>query len=128
MTPLSLLAGRTVSALSAFAKHLAEEERAGCFTPIVILLACSSSLSLPRGILGWSVVCDSGISSSYSLSFRFHIISCRCLVTYIKLSFVASVTILSSSASSNVIKTAAVAIKVKQPALSHQRNHGNMQK
>ena len=106
MTSLSDLAGRTVSSLSTFAKHLAEEERA----LIVILLSCSSSLFLPRGILGWSAVCDCGISSSYSLSFV-------CCIS----------NNLSSYASSDVIKTAAVAIKVKQPALSHQRNHGNMQ-
>ena len=46
-----------------------EEERAGCFTLIVIYLSCGClcSVSLPRGIVGCSVVCDCGISWSYLL-------------------------------------------------------------
>ena len=36
--------------------QLAEEESAGGFTLIVFLLSCYMSLS--RGAMGWSVVCD----------------------------------------------------------------------
>ena len=51
--------------------HLVEEERAGCFTLIVLLMPfdCYCSVSLPHGALGWSAVCDCGISWSYSLTF-----------------------------------------------------------
>ena len=31
---------------------------------------CNCSLPLPRAAVGWSVVCDCGISWSYSLTFR----------------------------------------------------------
>ena len=49
--------------------HLAEEERARFFTVIVFLLSCSYNcyISLPHGAMGWSVVCDCGISWSYLL-------------------------------------------------------------
>ena len=40
------------------------EERAGCFTLIVFLMSCDSccSVALPDGAIGWSAVCDYGIS------------------------------------------------------------------
>ena len=45
------------------ANHLVEEERAGCFTLIVILMSggCYCSLPLPHVTGGWSAVCDCGI-------------------------------------------------------------------
>ena len=49
--------------------RLAREVRAGCFTLIVFLLACGSSVSLPRGAMGWSAMCVCGISWSYSFTF-----------------------------------------------------------
>ena len=37
----------------------------------MFLLSCSChSVSLPRGAMGWSMVCDCAISWSYSLAFR----------------------------------------------------------
>ena len=42
------------------------EERAGCFTQFVFLvlmnLCCCCSVTLPDGVVDWSVVCDCGIS------------------------------------------------------------------
>ena len=40
------------------------EYRAGCFTFTVILMSCDSQCSvvLHHGAVGWSVVCDCGIS------------------------------------------------------------------
>ena len=61
-----------LSVLSSFAIiSLAEEERASCFTVIVLFLSCDCkcSVSLPHGAAGWSAVCDCGISWSYSLTF-----------------------------------------------------------
>ena len=43
-----------------FNNYLAEEKRAGC-----VVAVCS--LSLPHGAVGWSAVCDCGISWSYPL-------------------------------------------------------------
>ena len=53
---------------------LAGEERAGCFIFVVLWMSCCVmnvmlSLTHPRGAMGWSVVCDCGISWSYSLTF-----------------------------------------------------------
>ena len=45
-------------------QHLAMEERADCFTIIVLWL----SVFLPRDVVGWSAVCDYGINWSYSLT------------------------------------------------------------
>ena len=56
---------------------LMKRERASCFTLIMLLLSCGCccSLSLHRGAVGWSVVCDCGISLSYSLkSFDIHFV------------------------------------------------------
>ena len=53
-----------------FCYHLAEkEDRAVCFTLVVFLMlfGCLCSLSFPHGALGWTVVCDCGISWSYPL-------------------------------------------------------------
>ena len=46
------------------------EVRAGCFTLIVFLLLCGClcSVSLPHGAVGWSAVCECGISWSYLLT------------------------------------------------------------
>ena len=47
------------------------EERTGCFTYIVflVLLGYYRSLPLHQGAMGWSAVCDCGISWSYSLTY-----------------------------------------------------------
>ena len=54
-----------------FCNHLDGEKRAGCLTYFVFLVSrdCYSSVALPHGAVGWSVVCDCGISRSYSLAF-----------------------------------------------------------
>ena len=41
-----------------------ERDRAGCFTLIVFLMSCGCkcSVALPLGAVGWSAVCDCGIS------------------------------------------------------------------
>ena len=54
-----------------FCNHLDEEERAGCFAVIVFRISCycKCPVSLPLGAVGWSAVCDCGISCSYSLTF-----------------------------------------------------------
>ena len=40
------------------------EERAGCFTLVVFLVSCDCywSVALPQGAIGWSEVCDCGIT------------------------------------------------------------------
>ena len=47
-----------------FAIILMGEERAGCFILTVFLVSCGSqcSVAFPPGAVGWSVVCDCGIS------------------------------------------------------------------
>ena len=47
-----------------FYYHLEEEEKAGCFAFIVLQMYCyyKCSMALPHGAVGWSVVCDCGIS------------------------------------------------------------------
>ena len=47
-----------------FCNHLEEEETAGCFAIIVLQKYCyyKCSVALPRGAVGWSAVCDCGIS------------------------------------------------------------------
>ena len=44
--------------------HLEEEEKAGCFAFIVLQMTCycKCSMALPHGAVGWSAVCDGGIS------------------------------------------------------------------
>ena len=44
--------------------HLDEEERAGCFAFIVFWMSCYCKypVALPHGAVGWSAVCDCGIS------------------------------------------------------------------
>ena len=56
-----------------FCNHLEEEEIAACFVFIVLRMSCyyKCSIALPHGTVGWSVVCDCGISLSYSLTFCF---------------------------------------------------------
>ena len=43
---------------------LEEEEKAGCFAIIVLHMYCycKCSLALPHAAVGWSAVCDCGIS------------------------------------------------------------------
>ena len=46
-------------------------ERAGCFAlTVYLMMSCDShcSVALPHGIMGWSAVCDCGISLSYLLA------------------------------------------------------------
>ena len=48
---------------------------------VVLLLLCSECLTHPRVVMGWSVVCECGISWPYSFSltvFFYHIIFCIC--------------------------------------------------
>ena len=47
------------------------EERAVCFTFVVFRMSChcNRSLTLPHGVIGWSIVYDCGISWPYSLTF-----------------------------------------------------------
>ena len=51
--------------------YLNGEERAGCITLVVFLMSCGywCSVALLGGDMGWSAVCDYGISWSYSLAF-----------------------------------------------------------
>ena len=41
-----------------------EKERVGCFAFIVLRMycCCKCSVTLPHGVMGWSAVCDCGIS------------------------------------------------------------------
>ena len=47
-----------------FCNHLEEEERAGCFGFIVFWMSCycKCPIALPHGAVGWSAVCNCGIS------------------------------------------------------------------
>ena len=47
-----------------FCNQLKEEEKAGCFAIIVLKTYCfyKCSVALPHGAVGWSAVCDCGIS------------------------------------------------------------------
>ena len=52
--------------------HFDEIERAGCAAFIFLRMSCYckySSVALPYGAVGWSSVCDFGISWSYPLTF-----------------------------------------------------------
>ena len=44
---------------------------AGCFAFVDLQMYCyyKCSVALPYGVIGWSAVCDCGISLSYSLTF-----------------------------------------------------------
>ena len=46
------------------------KELAGCFALTVYLMYCDSqcSVTLPDGAVGWSAVCDSGTTRSYSFA------------------------------------------------------------
>ena len=52
-----------------FCNRLAEEERGACFALVAFLMSCVSwcSVSTPHPAVGWSALCDSGISWTYSL-------------------------------------------------------------
>ena len=47
-----------------FCNHLHKEERAGCFAFIVFWMSCycKCPVALPNDAVGWSAVCDCGIS------------------------------------------------------------------
>ena len=47
-----------------FCNHLEEEEKAGCFAVIVLQIYWYYKfyVTLPHGAVGWSTVCDYGIS------------------------------------------------------------------
>ena len=47
-----------------FINHLDEEERAGCFVLNVYPMSCycKCPVALPHDAVGWSAVCDCGIS------------------------------------------------------------------
>ena len=54
-----------------FCNHLDEEEMASCFAFIVFGISCYCKyyVASPHGAMGWSAVCDCGISWSYPLTF-----------------------------------------------------------
>ena len=45
---------------SSFGNHIDEQDRASCFTLILLLMSCDCKCSdaLPDGAVGWSAVCD----------------------------------------------------------------------
>ena len=47
-----------------FCNHLEEEEKAECFAIILLQMYYyyKCSVALPHGVMGWSAVCDCGIS------------------------------------------------------------------
>ena len=47
-----------------FCNHIEEEEKADCFDIIVLQMYCyyKCSVTLPHGAVGWSALCDCGIS------------------------------------------------------------------
>ena len=53
-----------VLCLSLVCYHLEEEDKAGCFAFIALQMSCycNCSVALPHGVVGWSAVCDCGIS------------------------------------------------------------------
>ena len=54
-----------------FFNHLEEEEKADFFITIIVLqMYCyyKCFVALPHGAMGWSAVCDCGVSWSYSLT------------------------------------------------------------
>ena len=61
---LSLVCYALLCIHSSFAKHLEEEEKAGCFAFIALQISCycRCSVALYHGALGWSALCDCGIS------------------------------------------------------------------
>ena len=54
-----------------FCNHLNGEKRAGCFALTIFLMSYDSqcSVALTRGAVGWSAMCDCGISRSNSFAF-----------------------------------------------------------
>ena len=62
--------GCLVEISSSFSNHRGEENSSGCFTLIVFLTSCDClrSVALSHGTLGWSAVCDCGISWLNSLT------------------------------------------------------------
>ena len=47
-----------------FCNHLEEEEETGCFAFIALQISCycKCSVAIPHGAVGWSALCDLGIS------------------------------------------------------------------
>ena len=71
---LSLFWNALLCVTSSFAiilKRERERERAGFFAFIVLQMSCycKCSKALPHGVVGWSEMCDCGLSCSYSLTF-----------------------------------------------------------
>ena len=58
-----VLLGSTLCPLS-FCSNLSGDERAGCFTLFIFMVSyhCYCSVVPPDGAVGWSAVCDCGIS------------------------------------------------------------------
>ena len=52
-----------------FYNYLNGEEKAGCVALFVFLVSCDGSVALPHGAVGWSAVCDCGISDHNNLVF-----------------------------------------------------------
>ena len=61
---LSLFCYALLCVHSSFAIILKGEVKAGCFAIIVLQMYCyyKCSVALPHGAVGWSAVCDCGIS------------------------------------------------------------------
>ena len=61
---LSLLCYSLLSVHFSFCNHLQEEEEAGLFATIVLQMYCyyKCNVVLSHGAVGWSSVCDCGIS------------------------------------------------------------------
>ena len=59
-----MFCGALLYVLSSVATILMGEERAGCFTMFIFLLSCDfyCSVAITHGAVGWSAVCDCGIS------------------------------------------------------------------
>ena len=45
--------------------------RVVCFTLFVLLVSCDFYVALSHGVVGWSAVCDCGISLTYSTAFLY---------------------------------------------------------
>ena len=61
---LPLLYYASLCVLISFANYIEEEERAGYIAFVVFRMSCyyKCSVTIPQGALGWSVLCECGIS------------------------------------------------------------------
>ena len=68
MTKTNLILAEDISKLTLctfwFCNNLDEEKRAGCFAFIFFQISCycKCSAALPHGAVGWTAVCDCGLS------------------------------------------------------------------